>query len=566
MIGLPAELLTMVKSFLSNKDLYEINLACRFFQFSCVSRTERRLRKCKLWNCPRFSNNCNHLSCWKYKTRFIKIDEFFSYNFEIYIKNLVRNFETFTFVFNHYKSIMDYDHILSEVFLHACRYGKLSVVQYICNTYDLNRDAVLSERGLSVKWACYGGQFEIVQYIFDTFGFTKNDIPFDVRTDMGALAGACNSGNLLLVKYLCENINLNVNDVRSDRAISNAAFVGHFSVIKYLCETYNLNAEDIAIDGVCLASQNGHLTIVQYLCERYPAMENEGGPIRTSALRAATNGHLEVYLYLRDKFDENVPLNRETMDLNFIFRTVCCRGYMNVVQHFASYVEPTKGAEAIPDASGNGHLEVVIFLCTNFSPTPMDIEKAHLRAVDCGHLTVVKYLSKTYYAFVENALRKNIRCAHGLLKNPFVVMYLCDHFTIEHHDIIFILEKAILRDMDVVKYICTTHFMSSTQLPEHILQFSIENDKYGVFQYLCDNANVSVDHIRYDSLYTLDKVLQTNNLSLMRYICRRFPISIRDICQVTAKMDYSISKNMVQFLVLHFQITTLDEFIDVFFH
>jgi hypothetical protein len=215
---LPPELICMVKSSLTNRDLYFVELTCRYLFWCTVSNKEWQLRKCLLWDKSKeqiifeFKNAfgyCSHVWCWKYVCQYLS-----------------------------YEDIHKRNHFV-------------------------------------LRWAAENGHLKVVQYLCEKFQLTIQDVRSCINE---ALRLAAFRGHLPVVQYLCEKFQLTIQDVRSldNWALVWAAQNGHLPVVQYLCETYSLTIEDVRArnnEALRLAALNCHLSVVQYLRQKYVIVE-----------------------------------------------------------------------------------------------------------------------------------------------------------------------------------------------------------------------------------------------------------------------------------------------------
>jgi ankyrin repeat protein len=221
---LPPELICMVKSSLTNQELFTVELTCRYLYWCTVSNKECQLRKCKLWNqspskiISEFYNArvyCSHVCCWKYRCQYLS-----------------------------YEDIKYLDHY---AFRWAAGHGHLPVIQYLCEKFQLAIQDVRSYNNEALREAAENGHLPVVQYLCEYRDRENRQLTIqDVRSyDNGSLWGAAWQGHLPVVQYLCEyrdreNRQLTIQDVRSlnDYAVTLAA--RHLSVSKYLRQKYSI--------------------------------------------------------------------------------------------------------------------------------------------------------------------------------------------------------------------------------------------------------------------------------------------------------------------------------------
>jgi hypothetical protein len=178
----------MVKSSLTTRDLFFIDLTCRYLFWCSLSNKEQQLRKCQLWNrsptkiiseFKSYGNYCSHVLCWKYRCQYLSLED-----------------------------IKCYDNY-------------------------------------ALRWAAGNGHLPVVQYLCEKFQLTMRDVR---SWNNGALRNAASGGHLPVVQYLCEyrdreNRQLTIQDVRSvnNWALRWAASRGHLQVVQYLRQKYKID-------------------------------------------------------------------------------------------------------------------------------------------------------------------------------------------------------------------------------------------------------------------------------------------------------------------------------------
>jgi hypothetical protein len=282
----PPEIICMAKSYLTNRDLYSMELTCQYLFWCSVSKKEKRLRKCKLWKKTKeqfldeiknAANYCSHVVCWKYRCHYLSIED------------------------------IKYNGII-RVLRWAAGNGHLPVVQYLCEKFQLTIQDVRSDDNRALRWAADNGHLPVVKYLCKQFQLTIQDVR---SWNNDALGGAAENGHLPVVQYLCETYSLTIEDVRScnNEPLRKAAENGHFPVVQYLCEYRDRENRQLKIQDVRSfhnyalreAASEGHLPIVQYLCETFSLTIQD---VRSSfaLLNASRNSQLPVVQYLRQKY------------------------------------------------------------------------------------------------------------------------------------------------------------------------------------------------------------------------------------------------------------------------
>ena len=178
----------------------------------------------------------------------------------------------------------------------AAELGRLFlVVKELCQTAAAVLDA--QQRSIALVVAAGYGRIDVVQYLCNLPAAWCVEPGYD---DGAALAAAAERGDLRIVQYLCElPLERGVKPGgHNNAALIRAAQHGHVQVVKYLCElSLHRGVERVASGNFALAraAQHGHLQVVEYLCDlplvrgiQPDAWGNE--PVRL----AAHSGHLQV--------------------------------------------------------------------------------------------------------------------------------------------------------------------------------------------------------------------------------------------------------------------------------
>jgi hypothetical protein len=236
-MNLPPELLCMVKSSLPNRDLYFVELTCRYFFWCPVSNKEWQLRECKLWNqspskiiseVKNRDNYCLHVLCWKHRCQYLSFED-----------------------------IKCHDQYAPQW---APHWGHLPVVQYLCEKYTLSRE----EMFIVLRKSFIDDQLDVVQYLCNYYELTKRDILY-------AMYDAIIFGSFACLKYLREHFEITADDIhsRENNLIRTACRSNCFLGLKTLCEIFRLTTDDLRPDSLLIAVNNKNPIMVKYFCEHF---------------------------------------------------------------------------------------------------------------------------------------------------------------------------------------------------------------------------------------------------------------------------------------------------------
>ena len=218
-------------------------------------------------------------------------------------------------------------------------------------------------------------------------------------------------GNLVVVKFLIENMNYNPNcrDDFGKAPLHYASMNGHLNVVQYLVDTHHcdpMHLDKQKLTSLHLAAANGQLEILKYYtttchCDPQVKTVEDATPLH----HAARSGYLKVVKFLI----ENMNCNSNSTD-------ICCKAPL----HYASM---------------NGHLNVVQYLvdthhCDPLYPDKLKFTPLHL-AAHKGHLETIKYFTVTHRCEPQVKSAQNITPLHIAAKNG-------------HHDVV----KFLIEDLN----------------------------------------------------------------------------------------------------------------------
>ena len=221
-----------------------------------------------------------------------------------------------------------------------------------------------------------------------------------------ALLIAAQNGHVNIVQYLIDDCEMDINDTDEDgcSSLHFAAHDGYTDVINELFQHQELKKNYADKNGrlpIHYAAQNGHFKAVELLVingQDYKAGDKKGS---TPLHLAAYCGHLSILNYLMKQ--EGVVADVLNIHGRTPFHCACQEGSMQVVEALISKYSANakledyeKGITPLHLAAGNGHLDIVKFLCNEnrcvieavdkIGRTPLHAACSH------GHHEVAKYL------------------------------------------------------------------------------------------------------------------------------------------------------------------------------
>lgn len=168
----------------------------------------------------------------------------------------------------------------------AARNGHLQIVKYLIEEAEV-KFHITDE--LALFWAAHTGQLTILKYL----------IGAGAEYNYRILRTAATDGHLSIVKYLIEELDVDIDDDDKNYSIAVAAENGHISIVKYLNEIIKVHTWlDFSLS---MAAQHGHLHVVKYLVEETGANSHDGEALNLAVI----DEHISVIKYLIEEAGVN---------------------------------------------------------------------------------------------------------------------------------------------------------------------------------------------------------------------------------------------------------------------
>ena len=315
---------------------------------------------------------------------------------------------------------------------HVCQYsicgGNYEIIHYIENNYEKHNFDTKACLAMSVAYHRY----ELMDYILPNLSAKKEHVQTAINTyNFSAFSLFIMNKKLLSDDLLCD-----------------ACFSGNLPIIKYLCEVQKASTEVGDEDGktpLQIACLNGHLEIVQYLCEVQKVNpEERDGEANTPLIAACSAGYLSIVQYLCEVHKADVEATEYQGWTPLI--AACCHvkpnvaKYLPIIKYLCEVQKANAGAKddigktALHYACQSENLPIVQYLCEVQKVNPEEKDQYEetplFDACEHGQLQVVKYLCEVQKV---NAEAKNkfgftplhIACSSILCDLP-VAQYLCE--------------------------------------------------------------------------------------------------------------------------------------------
>lgn len=276
-------------------------------------------------------------------------------------------------------------------FIIACRFGHLSVAQWIHATFKLPTAYVRANNCKALRWALSNGHLRVVQWLYDTFNLSAANIKADNNY---FLILACYNSHQLVASWLVDTCGLKTEDLQVSihQALRWAVKKGDLQKIKDITGTFAVS--NVMIRGGDLlrcACANGQLDITKWLHITFGLTPADARSANNLALcMACSFGHLDTAAWLVKTFGLTAA------DIKNSHSAAHCVGkQLHVLQWLVEtfnldYADLSwPWSTALIDACLEGHLPTVKWLVWIFNPTAGDIGNSKDEAIRSGNRDVV---------------------------------------------------------------------------------------------------------------------------------------------------------------------------------
>ena len=432
-----------------------------------------------------------------------------------------------------------------QTLLHqACQHGNLKIVKFLVKEmlFDVNKPDNEGQTPLHV--ACQNGHFDVVTSLVNGFKCNTTDLNYSTASITGLenkplllacsnnhldkanilcknssgidhvnekgqtlLHQACHCGNLKIVKFLVNEMFLDVNkqDNEGQTPLHLACQNGHFYVVISLVNEFKCNANYFDANEFTplhVASSNGHIDIVTFLCKTTPSSIYHTNQDRQTSLHLACQyGHLKIVKYLSKEMSD---IEKRDSKGCSPFHTACQYGHCNIVKYLVTeetcvvtYVDKA-GFTPLLTACSNGHLNIVTFLCMTkpFLADHCNNNGQTLIHLACqyGHLNILQYLIKDVPFDVEE------RDTEG---------YTPLHIACEYGH------------LEIVKYLVSKRKVDLSCINKRgytALQSAGSNDHLEIITFLCSSISWCADQLNSDGHKLLNLICQSGSVRVLEFL------------------------------------------------
>ena len=406
----------------------------------------------------------------------------------------------------------------------ACESGNIDILRHLVVDKHCDINVKGAEGSTPLHMACWMDHFEIVQFLTDQ---PQCNIDAEDDNNSRPLHLACESGNIDILRHLVvdKHCDINVKGAEGFTQLHSACENGHFKIVQFLTDQpqCNIDAEnDNNNRPLHLACESGNIDIVRHLVVNKHCDINVKGIIGCTPLHRACRrrGHLEIVQLLTDQPQCNIDAENDNKDKPL--HLACESGNINIVRHLLVdkhcdiNVKGFRGCTPLHMACEKGHFEIVQFLtdqpqCNIDAENDYKVRPLHL-ACEFGNIDIVRHLVVDKHCDINvKGVVDHTPLHRACWKGHFeIVQFLTDqpqcNIDAENDNKDRPLHLALCRrNVDIVRHLvfikqCFTnsddmkrvdqlasssvksfkHF-SSSQLPEHKLQFLTPSQSSGIY-------------------------------------------------------------------------------------
>ena len=287
---------------------------------------------------------------------------------------------------------------------YATQGGHNEVVKYLINKCNCDPHQQSEEGETPLYVACLAGHYDIVTYLI-------NECHCDPNTgaSYNPLHGACERGNLQIVKYLTSlsSVNMNIKDEDGYTPLHIACRHGQLDIIKFLLclPLVDLNIRISSYSALLhKACRYGELQVIKFLVSLPSIDVNIQGDAGNTPLHTACrHGQLDIIKFLLSL--PLVDLNIRISSYSALLHKACQYGELQVIKFLVSLpsidvnIQGDAGNTPLHTACCYGELKIIKFLMSTEKINPMSTNKIgdtplHI-ACRYGNVDIVKYLLST---------------------------------------------------------------------------------------------------------------------------------------------------------------------------
>ena len=367
-----------------------------------------------------------------------------------------------------------------NIFHIACHNGLMDVIQYLAEKFrsDPKVFNCQDQDGISpVFLACMKGYHAIVQYLHEKiFG----DILAQSNEQQNCLHAACSSGNLELVEYLSDKIDINKTDSKNTTPLLISCRQGNLEVTEFLVEEKKCNVDILTnMESTILhaSCESNNLEVIQYVIGMnhfdLNARDSDG---YTPYLLACKNAELKIINYLEQMCNREQKTNEGLTNLH----VASSHGNKAAVEYFSVHLY--QGICDIKDQMGRTPLYLA---CQN------------------GQLKVVKYLVEEQKCDLHTVNHKNQSCIHAAIST-------------ERIDLLHYIKRKT--EINFIHKVWSVLFHDNTDINSDPLYIACNIGQLQIVKHLVKECKYDRKVVRQDEFAPIHLASFKGHLSIVRFL------------------------------------------------
>ena len=431
----------------------------------------------------------------------------------------------------------------------AAFYQSYETLKYLVDDFTKCDHSISDDNGKTAFYYIYDQEREdIMNYYVNSSNYK---ITGKSCKGKALLYAAAERGQFIAFKHICQSMIDNPNLVIQERlayetddmgntALHLACTFGCLEVVKYLVNEIKLNLNILNLDDqTCfhLASGHGYIAIVEFLINYSTAniiLPDKKG--QTPLIIACQYGHLNVYKYLFTKLDSGVASGKEGYDSLYI---ACRYGSLDIVKYLVEELnigplcKDRQGLTPFHHACAGGFLELVRYLN---SATLLGItdDKGYTslhHASQYGNLEVVQYLvSQRPYELMISSHDNNTPLHLATKHNKIsIVMYFLDNNLYDcnlrgENGKTPLILAAFYQSYETLKYLIGNYMKCDHSITDDngktALCYIYDQDRQDIINYCVDSSNDEINGRKHKDKALLYAAAKKGQFIGFKHICQ----------------------------------------------
>ena len=442
----------------------------------------------------------------------------------------------------------------------AAFYQSYETLKYLINDYNKCDHSITGGNGKTAFCYIYDQDREdIINYYVNSSSYKITGKSYKGKA---LLFAAAKKGQFIAFQYICQSMIDNPKlliqerltyetDDMGNTALHLACTYGCLVVVKYLVNEIKLNLNILNLDDQTsfhLALKHGQIAVVVYFTNHSTAnfiLPDKNG--QTPLLIACQYGHLNIYKFLSTKLDSGVASGKEGYDLLYI---ACRYGSLDIVKYLVEELnigplcKDRQGLTPLHHACAGGFLVLVLYLnsASSLGITDDNGYTPLHHASQYGNLDVVKYLvsqkpSELMTRGHDNNTPLHLATKHNKIS---IVKYFLDKNLYDYNlrgengktPLILV---AFYQSYETLKYLIGDYSKCDHSITDDngktALCYIYNQDREDIINYYVDSSNYEINERTYKDKALLYSAAEKGQFIVFKHICQSMANNLVNMMQ-----------------------------------